>query len=53
MDLSQLTVKEASEKLAQREISAVDLAKACLARIAALNGGLNAYLTVAKEEALA
>jgi len=40
MDLSQLTVKEASEKLAQREISAVDLAKACLARIAALNGGL-------------
>ena len=52
MKLNQLTIKEAAEKLVNGEITSVDLAKACLARIEEVNKELNACLTVCEEEAL-
>ncbi|MFN4293671.1 MAG: amidase family protein, partial [Thermoflexales bacterium] len=48
-----LTVHAARERLRRREVSAVELTRACLERIHALNPRLNAYLTVADEAALA
>jgi aspartyl-tRNA(Asn)/glutamyl-tRNA(Gln) amidotransferase subunit A len=45
-DLSKLTIKEAGEKMAAGEITAVDLARACLANAEARNKELNAYLEV-------
>jgi aspartyl-tRNA(Asn)/glutamyl-tRNA(Gln) amidotransferase subunit A len=53
MNLNELTILEARQKLDAGEISAVALTQACLARIAELNTKLNAVLTVAPEEALA
>lgn len=47
-----MTVAEASELLARRELSAVELATAHLERIDRLNGSLNAYLTVTADVAL-
>jgi aspartyl-tRNA(Asn)/glutamyl-tRNA(Gln) amidotransferase subunit A len=48
-----LTVHAARERLRRREVSAVELTRAFLERIHALNPRLNAYLTVADEAALA
>ncbi len=48
-----LTVHAAREYLRRREVSAVELTRAFLERIHALNPRLNAYLTVADEAALA
>ncbi|MCS7056477.1 MAG: Asp-tRNA(Asn)/Glu-tRNA(Gln) amidotransferase subunit GatA [Thermoflexales bacterium] len=48
-----LTVYAARERLRRREVSAVELTRAFLERIHALNPRLNAYLTVADEAALA
>ncbi len=45
-DLSKLSITEAKRKLAAKEISAVDLIRACKAEIDAQNPELNAYLEV-------
>jgi aspartyl-tRNA(Asn)/glutamyl-tRNA(Gln) amidotransferase subunit A len=44
---------EASDRVRRREVSAVDLTKACLARIEARNAELRAFITVMAEPALA
>lgn len=51
-ELTNLTLSEASEKVRKRAISPVDLTEACLHRIHQLNPKLNAYITVASEQAL-
>jgi len=45
-NLSELTINEASKKLAAGDITAVELVRACLENIKAKNGELNAYLEV-------
>ena len=45
-NLAELSITEASKKLAAKEISAADLARACLATIEAKNPELNVYLEV-------
>lgn len=45
-NLADLTIVEAGKKLAAGEITAVDLARACLANIEARNSELNVYLEV-------
>lgn len=52
MGLNNLTIIEASKKLNKQEFSSVEFTSACLERIKALNGQLNACLTVCEEEAL-
>src|SRR5689334_13315955 len=47
------TVTELAAALARRELSSVELTRACLERIARLNGALNAFITVDEERALA
>jgi aspartyl-tRNA(Asn)/glutamyl-tRNA(Gln) amidotransferase subunit A len=51
-DLHKLTVTEARTRLRARELSATELTRACLDRIAAVEPGLHAYLTVCEPEAL-
>ena len=51
-DLCKLTVSEARTRLCAREISATELTRACLDRMAAVEPRLNAYLTVCEPEAL-
>lgn len=53
MKLNQLTIKQASEMLAKKEITSVELTKACLARIKEVDGKIKACLTVCEKEALA
>jgi aspartyl-tRNA(Asn)/glutamyl-tRNA(Gln) amidotransferase subunit A len=50
-ELNRLTIAEASAKLHKREISALELTRACLDRIAALEPRLNAFITVSEKEA--
>ncbi len=50
--LYRLTVSEASELLANREITSVELTRAVLDRISAVEEDVKAYLLVAPEEAL-
>jgi aspartyl-tRNA(Asn)/glutamyl-tRNA(Gln) amidotransferase subunit A len=52
MNLTDLTIAEAAALLASREISAVDLAAAHNAAVAALNPRLNAYITATPALAL-
>lgn len=52
MNLNQLTIKEASEKINKGEISSVELTKACLERIKDVNSKINVCLTVTEKEAL-
>lgn len=52
MKLNELTIKEASEKLAKGEITSVELTKACLARIKEIDNKIKACLTVCEKEAL-
>ena len=47
------SLKELSASLAAKEISSVELTKLFLARIKALNGELNAFITVDEEKSLA
>ncbi len=53
MDLSSLTIREVRAKLGRRELSAVELAEAYLARIAAVDPVVHAMVTVTAETALA
>ena len=45
-NLSTLSIKEAANMLTAKEVSAVDLARACVAKIKEKNESLNAYLEV-------
>ena len=47
------TLTELGARLARREVSSVELTRACLDRIARLNGELNAFITVDEDRALA
>jgi aspartyl-tRNA(Asn)/glutamyl-tRNA(Gln) amidotransferase subunit A len=51
-ELFRLTIAEARDRLVRREISAVDLTRSCLDRIADLEGRLNAFITVCPREAM-
>ena len=53
MELSRLTIHEASTLLQQRKINAVELTRAVLERIHATDSVLHSYLTVCDTEALA
>ena len=53
IDLSTLTIAEASRRVARKEISPVELTRAALGRIARLNPDLNAFVTVLDEQATA
>jgi aspartyl-tRNA(Asn)/glutamyl-tRNA(Gln) amidotransferase subunit A len=52
LELFGLTIGQASTALKARELSAVELTQNYLERIAQLNPGLNAYITVSQERAL-
>lgn len=52
MDLTNLTLLEALEGLREKKFSSLELTKTCLAKVDALNGELNAFLTVCEKEAL-
>ncbi|MEW6402791.1 MAG: amidase, partial [Chloroflexota bacterium] len=49
MDLSELTLIDAREQLRTSQISASDLADACLRQIERLNPSINAFITVCRE----
>ncbi|MFH1745009.1 MAG: Asp-tRNA(Asn)/Glu-tRNA(Gln) amidotransferase subunit GatA, partial [bacterium] len=51
MNLNQLTIKEASEKLKTQKISSLELTEACLKRIKEVDKKINACLTVCDESA--
>jgi aspartyl-tRNA(Asn)/glutamyl-tRNA(Gln) amidotransferase subunit A len=51
-ELWQLTISEAAERLARRELSAVDLTRAHLDRIAEVEGQVRAFVTVTDDLAL-
>src|SRR5947209_5704834 len=51
-DLFKLTVVEARNHLARREISATELTRACLDRAAAAESKLNAFITLCPREAM-
>lgn len=53
IELNKLTIKQAGEMLANKEITSVELTKACLARIKKVDGKIKACLTVCEKEALA
>ncbi len=53
MELMSRTAAELSQMLADKEISAVELAQAALDKTAAVDGKVGAYITVAGEQALA
>lgn len=52
-DLATLTLKQASDLVRRKAASPVDLAEACLKRIQRYNPPLNAFITVASDQALA
>lgn len=52
MDLHKLTVHELSEMLKNKKISSVELTKMFLDRIDAVDGKVDSYLTVCKEDAI-
>lgn len=51
-DLATLTIRQASDLVRRRKVSALELTEACLRRIDAYNPALNAFVTVAREHAL-
>ena len=53
MDLHTLTLRQAQEKLAAREITAVALTEAVLARIEQVEGTVRAYLSLHPDQAMA
>ena len=50
-DLATLTLKEASDLVRRRDVSPVELTRACLARIDRLEPAINAFITVTPERA--
>ena len=52
MNLNELNIKQAQEKLQSGEISSVELTKACLDEIKKSDGEINALITVCEKEAL-
>ncbi|HEY7268776.1 MAG TPA: Asp-tRNA(Asn)/Glu-tRNA(Gln) amidotransferase subunit GatA [Dehalococcoidia bacterium] len=52
-ELNYLTISEASAMLSKRDVSAVELTRAVLDRVAAVDGRVRAYTTVTSEIALA
>lgn len=52
-DPAQLTIAEAARRIQRRELSPLELTRACLGRIERLNPQLNAFVTVTPERALA
>lgn len=52
-DIAMMTIEEVSDKIKNKEVSPLDLTKACLSRIDALNPTLNAYVYTAHEQAVA
>ena len=52
-DVTMLSIREAAELIRKKNISPVELTKACLARIERLNPVLNAFITITAESALA
>ncbi len=52
MDLTSLTIHELTEKLSAREITSAELTAAYLKRIDAIEGSVNAYLTLTAEAAI-
>lgn len=52
MDITTLTIKEAQEKLTNKEFSSVELTKAYLEQIKSHNESLNAFLTISEKGAL-
>ncbi|GFO53151.1 glutamyl-tRNA(Gln) amidotransferase subunit A [Geomonas sp. Red276] len=53
MEIFDLTLHELHEKLKAKELSSVEATKAMLARIEAVDGKVNAFITVTPEQALA
>jgi aspartyl-tRNA(Asn)/glutamyl-tRNA(Gln) amidotransferase subunit A len=53
MELTELTIHELHARLVAGELTSVDLTRAYLARIAATDDKLNAFITICSEEALA
>jgi len=52
-ELNRLTISDAASRLRRREFSALELTRACLERIGAIDSKLNAFITVTEEEAVA
>jgi aspartyl-tRNA(Asn)/glutamyl-tRNA(Gln) amidotransferase subunit A len=52
LDLSTLTIVDAARQISKRRLSPVELTKAVLARVEALNPKVGAFITVAAEQAL-
>ena len=53
MELTKLTIADASRGLRKRDFSAREITRACIERIAAVEPRLNAFITVTESEALA
>jgi aspartyl-tRNA(Asn)/glutamyl-tRNA(Gln) amidotransferase subunit A len=53
MELFELTIHELHDKLKRKEVSSVEATKSVLARIEAVEGRVNAFITITREEALA
>jgi len=53
MSFSQMSIRQLQQALREGKTSAVELTRACLARIAATDGRVNAFVTVCDETALA
>ena len=51
-DISGMTLKKASDLIRSKTISSVDLTQACLKRIGKYNPELNAFITIAADEAV-
>ena len=51
-DLASLSLTEAAARIRMRSVTPTQLTEACLARIAAYNPKLNAFITVLREQAL-
>lgn len=52
MELNQLTIVEAREKLKKKEISPTELVRACLAKIEKVDSKVRAFLTIDQDQAL-
>lgn len=52
MNLNQLTITEAREGLKEKKFSSVELTKACLERIKAVEPKISAFITVCEEDAI-